>query len=262
MISWIPSLGSFLTDAAIGAGYSVGLLGQTMAQLPTLVFPANIKATFRQLFVCGIQAIPVTLVVSIFTGAIVAMNTGMALQDIGQQGLIGRVVAVSMAREMGPFMTGLTLAASVGYAMAAEIRTMKVSEEIDALEVMGIDPARFLVLPRLVAMAVMTPILTVYVVLVGTIGGMIISASRFDVSTERFLTDVRDFLEIKDIYTGVFKAFVFGIVIAVVGCSQGLRAWGGAIGVGRVTRQSVVTSFLLIIILGYYVTFVFFGIKW
>ena len=262
LVAWIPRLGNFLSESAAGAGFGLALLFHTLLQLPALFYRSNLRSTFRQLYVCGVQAIPVTFVVSVFTGAIVAMNTGMALQDIGQEGLIGRVVAVSMAREMGPFMCGLTLAASVGSAMAAELGTMKVSEEIDALEVMGIDPARFLVLPRLVAMSIMAPVLTIYVCVVGTLGGMIISSARFQVSFDRFLEDVRDYLQLKDIYTGLLKAFIFGVVIAGVGCSQGLRARGGAIGVGRVTRQSVVIAFLLIIVLGYYVTFVFFGIRW
>src|SRR5690606_17537660 len=119
------------------------------------------------------QTVPVTMVVSIFTGMILALNGGLSLEDLGQQRLIGRIVAVSMTREMGPFMTGLILAASVGSAIAAEVGTMKVSEEVDALEVMSIVPARFLVLPRLLAMAIMTPIVTIYVVFVGTVGGAV-----------------------------------------------------------------------------------------
>ena len=112
----------------------------------------------------------------------------------GARVLIGRVIAISMAREMGPFMTALTIAASVGSAMAAEIGTMKVSEEIDALDVMGIDPARFLVLPRLIALGIMTPVLTIYVVVVGTLGGALISSARFGVTLDGFVSDVEAFL--------------------------------------------------------------------
>jgi len=262
MIGWIPKLGAMVVQSTVGAGYSLGLLGHTALQLPALLSRQTLRSLFRQLFACGILSIPVTLVVSVCTGAIVAMNTGIALEDLGQQRLIGRVIAVSMAREMGPFMTALTLAASVGSAMAAEIGTMKVSEEIDALDVMGIDPARFLVLPRLLAMAIMTPVLTAYVVLVGTLGGALVSATRFGVTFNGFVSDVEDFLDLKDIFTGLLKALVFGIVIATVGCSQGLRAGGGAIGVGQATRRSVVTTFLLIIILGYLITFLCFELKW
>jgi phospholipid/cholesterol/gamma-HCH transport system permease protein len=159
-------------------------------------------------------------------------------------------------------MTGLILAASVGSGMAAEIGTMKVSEEIDALEVMAIEPARYLVLPRLLAMAIMTPILTVYTNLVGILGGAVIANSQYGVSFERFATEVTVYLTRKDIFTGLLKAVVFGMVIASVGCAQGLQARGGAIGVGQATRRAVVVSYLLIIVLGYYITFLFFRIRW
>ncbi len=262
MIGAISRLGGLVVEAAVSTGYSLGLLVHTTLQLPRGLTRQTFRSFLTQLWLCGVQSIPVTFVVAICTGAIVAMNTGLALEDFGQERLIGRVIAISMAREMGPFMTALTLAASVGSAMAAEIGTMKVSEEIDALEVMGIDPARFLVLPRLVAMTVVTPILTVYVVLVGTLGGALIGASRFDVTFDGFVSDVETFLDLKDIYTGLLKSLVFGVVIAVVGCSQGLRARGGAIGVGLATRRSVVISFLLIIIFGYFITFLAFELKW
>ena len=262
MLTAVWKLGGFIVDATMGAGYALALLLQTLGQGTALFRAHYLDALFRQMFVCGVQTIPVTLVVSIFTGAILAMNGGISLESIGQEDLIGRIVAISVVREMGPFMTALILAASVGSAMAAEIGTMKVSEEIDALEVMAVEPARFLVLPRLVAMAIMTPIITVYTNLVGILGGAVTSYFQYGISFQRFRTDAFLYLTAKDIYTGLLKAFIFGIVIATVGCSQGLRARGGAIGVGLATRRAVVISYLLIIILGYYVTFLFFRLRW
>lgn len=262
MISLIPNLGEFLIRSTQGAGYSLALLFRTATQAGALLRSRSLQASLRQMFVCGIQTIPVTFVVSVFTGAILALNGGLSLEAIGQENLIGRIVVISMTREMGPFMTALILAASVGSGMAAELGTMNVSEEIDALEVMGIDPARFLVLPRLLAMAIVTPVLTVYTSLVGSIGGAIISYYQYGVSLLRFKTDAFLYLTGKDIYTGILKAFVFGVVIATVGCSQGLRATGGAIGVGQATRKAVVISYLLIIVLGYYITFLFYSIEW
>ena len=179
-------------------------------------------------------------------------------ERLGQENLIGSIVAVSMTREMGPFMTALILAASVGAGMAAELGTMKVSEEIDALEVMGIEPPMFLVLPRLVAMAIMTPVVTVYTNILGILGGALISLLQYNVSLELFRNNALESLKAKDIYTGLLKAFMFGALIAVVACSQGLRARGGAMGVGQAVRRSVVVSYLLIIVLGYYVTFFFY----
>jgi phospholipid/cholesterol/gamma-HCH transport system permease protein len=262
LLSAVAQLGQFLSDALHGAGYSLFLLFHTLLHLPAVFERQCRSAVWRQMFICGIQTIPVTMVVSIFTGMILALNGGLSLQSLGQESLIGRIVAVSMTREMGPFMTALILAASVGSGIAAEIGTMKVSEEVDALEVMSIDPARFLVLPRLIAMALMTPVLTIYINFVGTLGGAVASYFQYDVSFTLFKNDALAHLAEKDIYTGVLKAFIFGVVISIVACGQGLRAYGGAIGVGRATRMTVVVSYLLIIILGYYVTFIFYYLRW
>ena len=258
MMSAVAGLGKFIADSAVGSGYSIALLARAFVCIPASIGRRSRPEVLHQMYVCGIASIPVTLVVSVFTGAILALNGGITLSTIGQEYLIGRIVALSMTREMGPFMTGLILAASVGSAMAAELGTMTVSEEIDALEVTGIDPAKFLVMPRLLAMAFMTPVLSVYSVLLGTFGGAITSYAQYGVSFRLFATDAIDHLEFKDIYTGLIKALLFGIVIATVGCAQGLRARGGAIGVGQATRRSVVVSYLLIIVLGYYTTFVFY----
>jgi phospholipid/cholesterol/gamma-HCH transport system permease protein len=228
----------------------------------TAVGRRALQEILKQMYICGIASIPVTFVVSVFTGAILALNGGITLKEIGQQNLIGRIVAVSMTREMGPFMTALILAASVGSAMAAELGTMKVSEEIDALEVMGVDPAKLLVMPRLLGMTLMCPMLTVYSSLLGSLGGAITSYYQYNVSFQLFRTDAVEHLTGKDLYTGLLKAVIFGMVIAIVGCSQGLRARGGAIGVGKATRSAVVISYLLIIILGYYVTFLFYRLVW
>jgi len=254
----VNELGKFISEAANGAGYSLQLLLRSMLWLPVVLTRRSWREVTQQVFVCGIASMPVTLVVSVFTGAILALNGGISLSALGQEHLIGRIVAVSMTREMGPFMTALILAASVGSAMAAEIGTMSVSEEIDALDVMGVDTAKFLVMPRLVAMILVTPVLTVYSTLLGTLGGAVTSFSQYGVSFELFRTDALQHLEFKDIYTGIVKSVVFGAIIAIVGCSQGLRARGGAIGVGQATRRSVVVSYLLIIIFGYYLTFVFY----
>lgn len=258
----LSRFGQFLGDSMEGAGFGLALLFRTSIQVGSILRRQYREALLRQMFICGVTTIPVTLVVSVFTGMILALNSGITLEKLGQEALIGQIVTISMTREMGPFMTGLILAASVGSGMAAELGTMKVSEEVDALEIMAISPSRFLVLPRLLAMAVMTPILTVYTSFVGILGAAVVSQSQFDVSYLSFETQARSVLTGKDMYTGLLKALIFGIVIAIVGCTQGLRARGGAIGVGLATRRAVVVSYLLIIILGYYVTFVFFRIEW
>jgi len=163
-------------------------------------------------------------------------------------------VSQTMCREMGPFMTALILAASVGSAMAAELGTMAVSEEVAALHVMSINPVRFLVMPRLVAMLVMCPVLTVYTNVVGILGGMLVACTQLGVSPRAYYDNAMSYLHNKEIYVGMLKSVVFGVVVAAVSCYQGLSATNGAIGVGQATRRAVVLSFLLILVIGYFIT--------
>lgn len=211
-----------------------------------------------QMYVTGIKTLAVITVVALFTGMILALQTGLTLRDIGQEVYIGSAVAVSMIREMGPFMTGQIIAASVGSAIAAQIGTMTVSEEIAALEVMSINPNRFLVMPRLVALVVMMPILTVYTNILGIMGGALVGATQLGVSVQAYMDNATQFTTNKDLYVGLFKSFVFGIVIATVACHQGFVTREGAVGVGKATRRSVIISFLIIIVLGYIITRLFY----
>mgnify|MGYP006277668601 CR=1 FL=1 len=211
-----------------------------------------------QLFTCGVRSLGVTAVVALFTGMILALQAGLILRDYGQAVQVGTLVTQTMCREMGPFMTALILAASVGSAMAAELGTMNVSEEIEALHVMSIDPARFLVMPRLFALMVMCPVLTVYTNIIGSAGGMLVAATQLDVAPAAYYENAMRFLENKEVYVGLFKAWVFSIVIVTVACYQGLTATNGAVGVGQATRRTVVISFLLILIIGYIITRMFY----
>ena len=216
------------------------------------------REVFRQLFLCGIRSFGVTSVVALFTGMILSLQAGLVLQDYGQAQRVGLLVTQTMCREMGPFMTALILAASVGSAMAAEIGTMNVSEEIEALHVMSINPARFLVMPRLFAFMVMCPVLTIYTNLIGSVGGMVVASTQLNVSPWEYYDSAIEFLRLKEIYVGLFKAWVFGILVVTVACYQGLSATNGAMGVGRATRSTVVISFLLILITGYIITRLFY----
>lgn len=214
--------------------------------------------TVTQMFTTGIKSLAVITVVAMFTGMILALQTGLELRRYGQEVYIGSAVAVSMIREMGPFMTGLIIAASVGSSIAAQIGTMVVSEEIAALEVMSINPNRFLVMPRLVALVVMMPILTVYTNILGIMGGGVIGATQLGVSVQSYVDNATRFATNKDLYVGLFKAAVFGVVIATVACHQGFMTREGAVGVGRATRRSVIISFLVILVLGYMITRLFY----
>jgi phospholipid/cholesterol/gamma-HCH transport system permease protein len=211
-----------------------------------------------QMFVTGIKSLGVITVVAVFTGMILALQTGIELRRFNQEVNIGTAVMVSLLREMGPFMTGLILSACVGSAIAAQLGTMAVSEEVSALEIMSIDPVRFLVLPRLVAMAVMTPLLSFYTCIMGVLGGGVVGATQLGVSWEAYMENATRYAETKDLYVGLLKALLFGIIITVVACQEGFSTTRGAVGVGMATRRSVIVSFLLMLIIGYYVTRLFY----
>lgn len=254
----VQETGRSIQDAIDTAGYACTLFLRSVAWFRSAIFKR--REILDQMYICGIESVPVTLVVGLFTGMILAYQTGIELSKYSQQSVVGALVSITLCREMGPFMTGLILAANVGSSMAAELGTMKVSEEIDALDVMTIDESRFLVMPRLFAMILVTPMLTVMTNVVGIIGGGIISVQRLDVKWTLYSQYAVDILKLKDVYSGLFKAMVFGMIIAIVGCSLGLRASGGALGVGQATRRSVITCYLLILVSGFFMTAMFYGL--
>ena len=210
------------------------------------------------MFMAGIKSLGVITVVAFFTGMILSLQTGIALREYNQEVNVGTAVMVSMLREMGPFMTGLILAACVGSAIAAQLGTMTVSEEIAALEIMSIDPVKYLVMPRLVAMAIMTPLLAFYTCIMGVIGGGIVAMTQLSVSWAAYIDNATRYAELKDLHVGLLKAFLFGIIITTVACHEGFTTTQGAVGVGLATRRAVIVSFLLILIVGYYVTRLFY----
>ena len=159
-----------------------------------------------------------------------------------------------MTREMGPLMTSIILAGRVGSAMAAEIGSMRVSEQIEALEVMSVSPVKYIVMPRIVALTIMCPILTVFANSIGIVGAAIVGNLQIGVPMRAFFKDAIESMAFKDIYSGLFKALVFGVVIATVSCSEGLRTRGGTVGVGESTRRAVVNALLLILIFNYFLT--------
>ncbi len=257
MTGWIEALGQFLGRCAETTGYGLVLLARTVLHLPHLLQRRRMRDCLNLMFTYTLGSFTVTAVVALFTGMILALNGGDSLASLGQENLIGRIVAISMIREMGPFMTALILTASLGSGIAAEIGTMKVSEEIDALEIMSISPIRFLVLPRLVALTLVTPVMTIFAAFIGILGASIVAANNFGVTWIAFSNDALENLKLGDVQIGLIKSVVFGITISTVGATQGLLTRGGATGVGEAARRAVVISFLLVIILGYYLSWVY-----
>lgn len=244
------------------AGFVVDLFVRTLSSVKFL--PRRARFTLDMAFNAGVRALPVTMVVAAFAGAILAMQTGIELRRFGDTGVLGTITALSMCREMGPFITGVILAATVGSSMAAEVGTMKVSDEISALEVMSVDPVNYLVMPRVFALAIMCPMLTVLSDLIGIFGGSIIAMQNLGVSQSRFWMSAQDALTSsamllpKEVYVGLLKALVFGTAISTVSCAAGLKASGGALGVGLAVQHAVRNSVILIIVLGFIVTWFFY----
>ena len=190
---------------------------------------------------------------------ILALQTGIEMRNFGQESLIGKLVIVTLTREMSPFVSSIVLIASVGSAIAAEIATMKVSEEIDALEMMSISPLRFLVMPRLIALSIVFPLTSVYFTFIGTLGGALVAGTQLNVDWNVYSRGALQGLHFKATYVGMLKSFIFGGVVSIVSSAHGLRAKNGVIGVGQATRSSVIASFLMVLILGYFITAIFFG---
>ncbi len=248
--------GAAVTLAFERCGYTLGLLGRTVLSLRHC-FAAR-RTIIDQMYFYGISSVGVTCFFTFFCGMIIAYNTGIVLMEIGMADAIGSIAAVTFCREMAPIMTAIILTARVGSSMTAEIGKMNVSEEIDALRVMGIDPVRFLVMPRVVVLATFTVALTLIADMVGVFGSAIISIYRINVDWRTFVQSAQEALLMKDIFCGMTKAFVFGVTIAIIACAQGLRTRGGARGVGRATMISVVTSLVCVIIFDLIITALFF----
>jgi len=211
----------------------------------------NIKQTLQQMVYFGFDSIPIVLLTAMCIGMIFVLQTGYQLTKFGATIYAGGISAIAFAREIGPVFTGWAVASRVGASIAAEIGTMQVTEQIDALKTLATDPVRYLVVPRLLAGVIMVPILTILAVLVGILGGWIIAISNLGITTQVYFSNIQSFLLPKEIYAGLIKTPVFGATIAIIGCYQGFNTFGGAEGVGRATRNSVVTSTILIIFFDY-----------
>ena len=236
------------------------LLVRSVGYFPHVVFNGDARRDlFRQLYATGIRTLPVVTVVSLFMGMILALQVGLELARFNQEVYLGAAVMMTLLREMAAFCCGICLAACVGSAIAAELGTMKVNEEIDALTIMGIPPIRFLAAPRILALVLMAPIVAFYCAIVGTIGGGIVGATQFNVDFNQYMSGALWMAVEKDLYVGMVKAAVFGLLIGVISSCEGLGTSLGATGVGKSTQRSVIVSFLAILISGYMITRFFYS---
>ena len=235
-------------------GQIVMLFWRTLRALP-LAWRHRQKV-FDQFFEIGNSSLLMTCVLSFFIGAVIALQTGPLLVERGLAGYVGGLVGTSLAKELAPVMMAILIAGRIGSAMAAEIGSMRVYQEIDALRTMNINPVHYLVLPRMVAIAVGLPMLVVFAILVGWFGGAVVAFTnhQIDISFQVFYANLREIVQNKDVLNGVFKSFCFALIIGVVSCHQGLTTIGGPRGIGRSVTKAVVNSIVLIVIFDYILT--------
>lgn len=245
MIKLIQGLGNKVVFYIDYVGAVTKLLFQTIFWV--FVPPLKQERIFSQGQKIGVDSLPIVSLVSFFIGVILALQTAYQMQKLSSEIYIANIVALSIVRELGPVITGLIVAGRCGAAAAAELGTMKVTEQIDALETLGTSPIKYLVVPRFLAFTFMLPVLTLYANIIGIIGGYLICVYRLGIRSGMYLNLTFHSLQIKDLVTGLIKTIVFGIIIAMVACLEGMRVEGGAEGVGKATTKAVVTSFILII---------------
>ncbi|MEQ8819574.1 MAG: ABC transporter permease [Sumerlaeia bacterium] len=219
----------------------------------------DIRRLLRQGLVIGVQTAPLACLVGLFTGMIIAINIGIPLEDFGVEERIGEPLGISIVREFAPVFTAFIIAARVGAAMTAELGTMAVNDEIDALRAMGIRPTRFLAMPRIVSSLVLNPVLTLYSIAFSLLGGAIISSTYFSVPTHVYWDNVFGFVDFKELANGLGKALVFGGLYSSICVWHGLETRGGAAGVGRSTTRAVVTSLTCILLFDFILTRFMFG---
>jgi phospholipid/cholesterol/gamma-HCH transport system permease protein len=220
--------------------------------------PYEIGLWIKQMEQIGVRSLGVAGITTIFTGMVMALQTSLSLPSLGVKYYIGAVVSKSLVRELGPVLVALIVGGRVGAGMTAEIGTMKVTEQIDALRSMAADPVKKLVVPKLVATLVMLPALTVIGDGLGILGGLVIAVTTLDLPAGLYLNDVFESLNFGDVASGVAKSFFFAYFIAIVGCYNGLNTKGGADGVGRATTNTVVLAAILVLISDFFLTKLFY----
>lgn len=240
-----------LQDFLLNLGDYVVLLGQTLAICILGPFRGKgpkTRHTLHQMVAVGVESLGIVCLVVFFVGLVIAMQTAYEMVKMGSEMYVGRVVGLTMLRELGPLIATIVLGGRSGAAIAAELGTMKVNEEVEALRIMGIDPVRFLVAPRVLAFTVMTPILAVIADYFGILGGLFLAVTNLNLSAHQYIDLMMQGLVVKDFVEGIAKSVVFGLLVGSIACHFGYRTEGGADAVGRATTMTVVTSIVMIIL--------------
>lgn len=237
-------------------GRFVQLVGRIFAWTPRR--PYDLRELMRQMVKVGFDSIPVVFLTTLFTGGVMALQTFTVLRRINAEGFVGAGVALSMVRELSAVLSGLIVAGRAGSAMAAELGTMRVTEQIDALEVMATDPVHYLFVPRVWASTLMLPLLVVMGNGVGILGGYMVAVVLMGANPVSYIDRSFQFMDLNDLFSGLLKAGVFGFLLAAIGCQQGFYTSGGAEGVGRATTSAVVVASIAILISDFFLTRILF----
>jgi phospholipid/cholesterol/gamma-HCH transport system permease protein len=257
MIGFLASVGAAFLGflAATGRLVLFALTGLATAFSP----PYYPRLILRQIVYMGYYSLPVVGLTAIFTGMVLALQSYTGFSRFNAESAVATVVVLSVTRELGPVIAGLMVAGRVGAAMAAEIGTMRVTDQIDALTTLSTDPFRYLVLPRLLAGLITLPLLVVVADVIGVFGGYIVGTVKLGFNPANYLTQTESYLETMDVVSGLVKAGVFGFIVALMGCYHGYHSRGGAEGVGQATTHAVVSASILILVANYMLTTAFFG---
>lgn len=220
--------------------------------------PLKLKNIFKQMEFVGVKSVFVVVLTGTFTGMVMALQGYHGFRMFSAESLVGSTVALGMTRELGPVLTSLMVTARAGSAMAAELGTMRVTEQIDALYVMAANPVKHLIVPRVIASVLMVPLLTVVADFVGIIGGYFVGVHLLGINPGVFVRNITRIVELNDIYNGLTKAACFGLILSLIGCYKGFHTKGGAEGVGRATTEAVVLASISILISDYFLTAIMF----
>lgn len=249
-------VGRGTTNAFAYAGGVAELLGDSVRYIVALRI--RVRETIDQAYLLGVQSWAIVLLTSLFTGMVISLESAAQAASFGVSNLVGGAVAFASARELGPMLSAVVVAGRTGAAIAAELGSMVVTEQIEALLSLGLSPTRMLVVPRLVALLIMLPLLTITAVIVSILGGMWVANVTAHISTESFIASARQALPFHDVLKGLLKSVVFAVIIAIIGAYQGLQTRGGAAGVGKSTTGSVVTAIILIFMFNFGLSYLLF----
>jgi phospholipid/cholesterol/gamma-HCH transport system permease protein len=233
-------------------GRMTRMVGGAILALPSV--HRSRRLVMEQMVRLGLESMPLVVLISVFTGAVAAWQAAYQFQGWVPIRYLGSVIGKNVVVELGPVLTSLVVAGRIAAAMAAELGTMRVTEQIDALEAMGISPSRYLVMPRIVAATLMLPVLVIFADALAIVGGFLVSNVLLDVSAHTFTMGLKRIFQVRDVVAGLEKAAVFGMFMAIMGCHFGMNAQGGAQGVGRATTLAVVTACVCVLIGDYFLT--------